>query len=74
MYGYHVNLTIRSQHFPRNQTPDNAKLRECNVKQRHINDGCQYQYWIAKVFNKEMIKYGYPSKRKQLLQIDHIKT
>ena len=74
MYGYHVNLTIKSQHLLRNRNPDSAKLRKHNVKERRINDACQYQYWKAKVFTKATIKYGYPSKRRRLLSTDHIKT
>ena len=74
MYGYPVNLTINNQHSPHNQNPDGFELRRHNIEERRINDGCQYQYWNAKVFTKEMTKYGYPSKRRQLLQTDHIET
>ena len=44
MYGYHGNLNIASQHFPRNQIPDNIELRKRNIKERRINGGCQYPY------------------------------
>ena len=62
MYGYHGNLTIKSQHLPRNQNPDSPRLREHNAKEGRINDGCQYHYWRAMVSTKATIKYGYPSK------------
>ena len=61
-YGYHGNLNIESQHVPLHQNLNNAELREHIIKKRRINDGCQYQYWKAKVFTKATIKYGYPSK------------
>ena len=38
------NLTIRSQHFPRIQNPNNAEPKEKNLKEKRNNDGCQYQY------------------------------
>ena len=44
VYGYHVNLNIESPHFLRNQNPDNVELREHDIKEKQINDGCQYQY------------------------------
>ena len=63
MYGYHVNLNIKSQHFPRNRNSYNAELREHDIKERCINDGYQCNYWKAKVFTKATIRYGYPNKR-----------
>ena len=73
MSGYHGNLVIRSQHLPRNRSPDSARRREHSAKEEPINDGYQYHYWRAKVFTKATIKYGYPSERRRLLQTKTIK-
>ena len=64
MYGYLVNLNIKSQHFPYDSNLVNPELRKCNIESECIGNGCQYNYWKAKVFTKAMITYGYPNKRR----------
>ena len=74
MYGYPVNLNIKSQHFPWDPNLVNLELRKCNIVTDCINNGYQYSYWKAKVFTKAMIGYGCPNGRRLLLQTYHIKT
>ena len=72
MYGYLVNLDIKSQHFPCNPNPINPETRKLKVRKECISNGCQYGYWKAKVSTKAMISYGYQSKGKRPSQHLHM--